>query len=180
MSAIPALAELTAEKIAELRALRDAYVAAERNLLHAIETCNEPDAPASLRAERRWFMAITQEAPALLSAAEASAAAVAECERLARINSELCRTHNEQNLHGARQDERLAAAEQARAAAEGRAALLAGVLEDYACPIDCPEKRLKDGTCIRVATDGTCGEPARTALASSGGRTGCPNGARRD
>ena len=165
--------ELTAERIKELRALRDAYVAAERNLLHAIETCNEPDAPASLRAERRWFMAITQEAPALLSVAEARAAAV---ERAIVAEGQVLSAYS----IARHADKRATAAEQARAAAEGRAALLAGVLEDYACPIDCPEKRLKDGTCIRVATDGTCGEPARTALASSGGRTGCPNGARRD
>lgn len=44
---------------------------------------------------------------------------------------------------------------------------LKDVLELYACPglgTGCPERRLKDGTCVRAASGGLCGDDARKAL----------------
>ena len=43
-------------------------------------------------------------------------------------------------------------------------------LEHYACPGlgKCSRPRLKDGTCVAMATDGMCGEVARAALAAAG------------
>lgn len=49
-------------------------------------------------------------------------------------------------------------------------ACLRAALELYACPgrgLGCPERQLKDGTCIRAASGGLCGDDAHTALTAS-------------